>query len=88
MKYFVEVSCDILRYIEKFQRKDVIRIIEKIESLAINPRPIGCIKMRGSKYEETYRVRTGDYRIIYSIEENKMAVLIVDVDHRKDIYKK
>jgi mRNA interferase RelE/StbE len=60
------------------------RIVAKIESLAENPRPHGAIKLVG---EDCYRVRVGDYRIIYAIADEKLVVIIVEIGHRREIYR-
>jgi mRNA interferase RelE/StbE len=60
------------------------KILNCINSLSKNPRQIGCIKISG---EEKYRMRYGQYRIIYSIQDDKLTVWIVKVGHRKDVYR-
>lgn len=67
---------------KKFQ--EIIK--EKVESLADNPRPEGYIKLKGSKRDPIYRIRFGDYRIIYAIKDDKLIVLIIEIGNRKDIY--
>ncbi len=54
------------------------------EQLKQNPRPSGCLKMKGNSGH--WRIRSGKYRIIYDIQDSRLIVLIVDVGHRKDIY--
>jgi mRNA interferase RelE/StbE len=65
-------------------KKDLTRILHRVELLSIEPRPQGCEKLTG---QEKYRLRQGRYRIIYSIEDEKLVVLIVKVAHRRDIYR-
>jgi len=60
------------------------RIVAKIESLGANPRPSGAIKLTG---REVYRIRVGDYRVVYGIADEKLVVLIVEVGHRREIYR-
>lgn len=55
-----------------------------IEKLAQDPRPKGCEKLKGY---ELYRIRTGDYRTIYEINDNVLTVLVVKIGHRGDVYK-
>jgi mRNA interferase RelE/StbE len=62
----------------------VERIVPVIVSLELNPRPIGCKKLKG--YSNLWRVRVGDYRIIYSIEDTILLVDVRAVGDRKDIY--
>ena len=60
------------------------KIIEDISSLAAAPRPTGCKKLKG--YKNSYRIRVGDYRIIYEVEDKILRILVIAVGHRKDIY--
>jgi mRNA interferase RelE/StbE len=62
------------------------RIISEINSLAEDPRPAGAGKLAGS--ENLYRVRIGDYRVIYAVEGDFLLVLVVEVGHRREIYRK
>ena len=61
------------------------KLIIKIKSLKDNPKPSGCRKITGS--ENDYRVRIGDYRVIYEIDEKNKQIIILAVGHRKDIYR-
>jgi len=61
------------------------KIDSNILSLASNPRPVGSKKLKG--LENVFRIRVGDYRIVYQIEDKRLLVLAVRVGHRKDIYK-
>jgi mRNA interferase RelE/StbE len=67
-----------------FPKQEVKRIMQRIRSLADDPRPAGCEKLSG---QEKYRVRQGAYRIIYEIEDARLIVLIVKVGHRRDVYR-
>ena len=69
----------------KLPNPEIQKVIQRIESLAIDPRPIGCEKLTG---QEFYRVRQGNYRIIYSIQDDELTVWVVKIGHRKDIYKR
>ena len=71
--------------LEKIRGKNRIRIIERIRSLAENPRPDGHKKLSG---EEKYRIRQGDYRILYQIQDEIVTVTVVRIAHRKDVYRK
>lgn len=61
------------------------RIISKIKSLSENPRPVGCRKIAGSKSD--WRIRLGDYRVIYEIDDKAKAVRIMRVRHRREVYR-
>jgi mRNA interferase RelE/StbE len=63
-------------------KKDLKKILRRIEELADNPRPSGCEKLTG---QERYRLRQGRYRIVYSIQDDELTVWVVNVGHRKDI---
>jgi len=65
-------------------RSDLKKILQRIKTLAENPRPPGCEKLTG---QERYRVRQGRYRIVYSIHDDELTIWIVKVGHRKDIYR-
>jgi mRNA interferase RelE/StbE len=65
-------------------RKDLKRILDRIEMLADEPRPPDSEKLTG---QERYRVRQGLYRIVYSIQDNELTVWVVKVGHRKDVYR-
>lgn len=62
-------------------------INEKIQALSINPRPDGCIKLKVSKKSLLYRIRSGDYRIVYTIQDEKLIILVIEVDYRRKIYR-
>ena len=84
-KYKIFVKSSAAKEIEKIPtRKDRRRIVKKIRSLSDNPRPRGSVKLSG---KDKYRLRQGKYRIIYSIEDDKLIVHIVKVGHRKNIYR-
>ncbi len=73
-----------VKELESLPKKDRLRIIAKIKTLAENPRPSGCEKLSG---DDKYRIRQGSYRLVYSIQSEAREVLIVKVGHRKDIYR-
>ena len=61
------------------------RIATKIQQLSENPRPNGVVKMKGSENE--YRIRIGDYRVRYEIEDEELIILLLQCKHRKDVYR-
>jgi mRNA interferase RelE/StbE len=65
-------------------KKDLKKILQRIQMLVEDPRPSGCEKLTG---QDRYRVRQGRYRIAYSIQDKKVTVWIVRVGHREDIYR-
>ena len=64
--------------------RDLKKILRKIESLQLNPRPTGSEKLTGL---ERYRIRQGSYRIVYSIQDFELTVWVVKIGHRKEIYR-
>lgn len=84
--YEIQYRRSVKNDLKKLSLKARRETVEKILSLASNPRPNGCKKLSGVK--ELYRIRRGDYRIIYSIENKKLIIIIVRVGHRRDIYRK
>ena len=69
---------------DSIPEKDLKRILNRIKTLAENPRPTGCEKLTG---QERYRLRQGRYRIAYSIQDDELTVWVVKVGHRKHIYR-
>jgi len=67
------------------QKKDRKRIVATILALADEPRPVGCEKLAGER--DRYRVRVGRYRIVYSIADDELLVLVVRVAHLKDVHR-
>ncbi len=65
-------------------KKDPKKILNRIQSLADDPRPTGCEKLTG---QERYRLRQGRHRILYSIQAEELSIWIVKVGHRKDVYR-
>jgi mRNA interferase RelE/StbE len=65
-------------------KKDLKRILQRIKMLEDNPRPPGSEKLTG---QERYRIRQGQYRIVYSIQDYELTVWIVKVGHRKEVYR-
>ena len=65
-------------------KKELQKVLRRIEALAKDPRPQGHEKLTG---QERYRVRQGHYRIVYSIQDDVLTVWIVKVAHRKDVYR-
>jgi mRNA interferase RelE/StbE len=71
--------------LEELPRRVAERILARIETLAENPRPRGCRKLQGSS--QLWRVRVGEYRVIYAIDDNKHTVDIVVIRHRSEAYR-
>lgn len=82
--YKVEITNSARKEIKKLSSAIIPRILEEIESLSKNPYPQDCKKL---KPNIGYRVRVGDYRIIYDISQLTLIIKIIRVRHRKDAYK-
>ena len=82
--YRIQFRASVEKAFRLIPRQDRRRILARIESLAANPRPGGCEKLTG---HERYRVRQGNYRIVYSIQDEELTVWIVKIGHRKDVYR-
>ena len=84
MLYTLFVNPKIEKELSKIDKSIALKIKNTIRSLAIDPRPNGVKKLKGA--ENAYRIRVGDYRIIYEIYDSKVLVLIVKVGHRRVVY--
>jgi mRNA interferase RelE/StbE len=84
--YKIEITATAEKSLKKLPKKDLEKVVEAIQVLAISPFPSGCRKLKGE--EDVYRVRQGNYRIIYEVIDSKLVVLVLKIGHRKDIYKK
>jgi len=73
------------RDLKRLSAENFHRIITHIKKLAENPRPIGCRQIVGSKND--WRIRIGDYRVIYEIDEKAKAVRILFIRHRREAYR-
>jgi mRNA interferase RelE/StbE len=84
-KYKIVLRESVSKDLRKVPSQDVERILAKIDLLADNPRPPGSEKLSG---DEKYRVRQGNYRILYEIADERVLVTIVKVGQRGDVYRK
>ena len=83
-KYKIEFKKSAIKELYSIPKKDLRKIISKIEMLADDPRPHGSVKLTG---KEQYRIRHKNYRVLYSIEDEILIIYIVKIGHRRDIYK-
>jgi mRNA interferase RelE/StbE len=79
-KIFLRSSVD--KDLRRITKAEQIKILKRIDALAINPRPPGYEKLTD---QNKYRIRQGDYRIIYTIHDNELIVWVIKAGHRKDI---
>lgn len=85
MSYRLELSSRALRDLKKLPEQVRQRLQPHIESLATDPRPPGVVKLEGT--ENGYRIRIGDYRVLYEIHDAVLRVAVVKVGHRRDVYR-
>jgi len=83
-RYRIEIKKSAVKELSQIPKKDLVKIVKNINSLADNPRPRGSKKL---SREEKYRIRYGTYRILYLIEEDVLVIYVIKVAHRKDIYR-
>jgi mRNA interferase RelE/StbE len=83
--YRIEWKASALREIKRIDRQDVPRIVAAVGALSANPFPAGVRKLQGT--ENTYRMRVGDYRILYEVYRGSVYIQIIRVRHRKDAYR-
>lgn len=84
MNYEIEFGKHVIRQFSKLTSSQIPKIKSAIAALADNPRPAGYKKLKGYN---AYRIRSGDYRIIYEIHDEIITIIIVDVGHRSSIYR-
>jgi len=83
--YRIEVSSTAERQIRRLERDDQLRVLRAVRDLGTTPRPRGCRKLRG--YDDVFRIRVGTFRVLYSVESDRILVIILKVGHRKEIYR-
>jgi mRNA interferase RelE/StbE len=84
MAYSITIRKSAIKALEKINEPHYSKIKEAIFELANIPRPIGCKKLKG---RNGYRIRVSDYRIIYDIFDEELLIDVIDLGHRRDIYK-
>ena len=83
--YAVEFLPIAVRELQNLPAKVRVQVAKRIDSLAGNPRPEGCQKLRDR--DGVYRIRSGNYRVLYRIEDKRLVVLVVRIAHRRDVYR-
>jgi len=82
--YKIVIKESVKKDVRNIPKKEIIRIIKKIKRFSKNPYPPDSIKLAPNKF----RVRQGDYRALYSVDEQERKVIVFKIGHRKDIYRK
>lgn len=85
-RYTVEFTASADKALRRLPTATQRRIVVAAESLADDPRPAGCVKLADD--DNAWRLRVGDYRVVYEVHDKRVLVLVVRIGHRKDIYKK
>ena len=80
----VKFKQSVAKDLRQIPKKDVARILKRIEALRMEPRPPGVEKLSG---QEKFRIRQGVYRILYEIQNNELIVVVVKIGHRRDVYR-
>ena len=85
-EYSLKIKPSAAKELQAISSKAMLsKLIERISSLAIQPRPQGSEKLAGRA--NLYRVRQGDYRVIYSVDDESRVVVVIKVGHRRDVYR-
>jgi len=82
--YDVTLTSSAARELKKLSVNLIARIVPRLENLASNPRPSGCKKLQGGDRE--WRIRVGNYRVVYTIDDAKLLVEVTRIRHRRDVY--
>ena len=86
MRYCIEIKKSAQKEIARLPRRERRRVLGAIAALAYEPRPQEVRKIVGA--EEAYRIRVGDYRVVYQIAKRVLIVFVIRVGHRKDVYRR
>ncbi len=89
MLYSIRIAPHARRDLKKIPLHNRSSIIRAIDTLSANPRPAGCKKLEGTKsHAGIFRIVVDEFRIVYSIQNDKLIVLIITIGHRKEVYKR
>ena len=83
-RYAIEIKPSARKELENLSDNLIARLAPKIDGLAADPRPSGCKKLHG--YEDLWRIRVGDYRVVYIIDDGHKMVSVTRIAHRRDVY--
>lgn len=85
MPYSISYAPSAAKVIRKLDMQTARRLLEAIGALAKEPRPSGCIQLKGGDGE--LRIRVGDYRVVYDVQDEELVVLVLRVGHRREVYR-
>ncbi len=86
MSYVIDIAKSVQKQIDNLPNDLKERVIERIRSLVEDPRPDGVVKLKGSGRE--YRIRIGDYRVRYEIDDESQRIRLLQCKHRSEVYRK
>lgn len=84
IQFEVELATNALKELKKLERKEQLRISGVLTSLSHNPLPPASAKLKG---RDGYRIRVGDYRLIYKVDKTKLIILVIKIGQRADVYR-
>ena len=83
--YSIEWDTRAVKELKALERNERKKILERVAKLGTNPRPSGCKKLHDK--QSAFRIRVGDYRVIYQIRDSQLLVLVIRVGNRRDVYR-
>jgi mRNA interferase RelE/StbE len=84
--YDVALTSSAEKELKKLPGQWIARIVPRLENLASNPRPPGCLKLKGGNRE--WRIRVGDYRVVYTIDDTELLVEVTRIRNRSEVYER
>jgi mRNA interferase RelE/StbE len=85
VKYKIIFTTAAKKDLDGIPKSDISKIVKRTEKLALDPFPNGYESVKGS--ENTYRIRQGDYRILYTLFEKTLIILVLKIGHRREVYR-
>lgn len=83
--YTIEIQTKAKRQLQTFDKQTQERLSKAVDQLAKNPRPDNCKALRG--FHGIFRIRIGDYRVVYEIKDSELIILVVEIGHRREVYR-
>lgn len=84
IEYAVLIQPSARKELERLEDSIIARLVPRIENLGSEPRPRGCRKLRG--FRDLWRLRVGDYRVVYIVDDNARVVQVTRIAHRREVY--
>lgn len=85
-EYLVTFAASARKELRDLPSEVIARLLPKIRELSDNPRPVGCKKLHG--YKDRWRIRVGNYRVVYAIDDGRKVVDLTRIAHRKEVYER